>query len=106
MYIERARGVRLSVHLFVCFANPDCTSGAISLVRYDSKRQELPNCVRSHFTRGLATSWVFFKGLPSGDICSTASWALPNIFVRFYCSNFIASSVANSVVTAGAGEGH
>lgn len=111
-YIEQTRALRTSDQLFVCFANPvrgkplskqrlsRWIVEAISIA-YRSKGLQLPVGVRAHSTRGMATSWALFRGVPLEDICAAASWASPNTFVRFYRLDVTAATVARSVLTAG-----
>ncbi|XP_063350743.2 uncharacterized protein LOC134642723 [Pelmatolapia mariae] len=111
-YIERTQNVRLCDQLFVCFANPKRGRAlskqrlshwiieAISLA-YSTRGLALPHGVRAHSTRGMATSWALFKGVPVADICAAASWASPHTFVRFYRLDVTAPSVAHAVLSAG-----
>ena len=111
-YIDRTQGVRLCDQLFVCFANPARGKAlskqrlshwiveAISLA-YSSRGLPLPQGVRAHSTRGMATSWALFRGVSVTDICAAASWSSPHTFVRFYRLDVTAPSVAHSVLSAG-----
>ncbi len=73
---------------------------AISLA-YDSRGLPLSQEERAHSTRGMATSRVLFKGASVSDICAAASWSSPHTFVRFYCLDVTAPSVAHFVLFAG-----
>ncbi|XP_066533946.1 uncharacterized protein [Hoplias malabaricus] len=107
-YINRTQDFRRCDQLFVCFAKPvrgralskqrlsHWVLEAISIA-YSSKGMDLPEGVRAHSTRGIATSWALFKGVPVGDICAAASWASPHTFVRFYRLDVLAPSVAHAV---------
>ncbi|XP_065325845.1 uncharacterized protein LOC134621241 [Pelmatolapia mariae] len=111
-YIERTQNVRLCDQLFVCFANPNRGRAlskqrlshwiieAVSLA-YGTRGLALPHGVRAHSTRGMATSWALFRGVPVADICAAASWASPHTFVRFYRLDVTAPSVAHAVLSAG-----
>lgn len=111
-YIDRTQTVRSCDQLFVCFANPARGKAlskqrlshwiveAISLA-YGSRGLPLPHGVRAHSTRGMATSWALFKGVPISDVCAAASWSSPHTFVRFYRLDVTAPSVAQSVLSAG-----
>ena len=46
---------------------------------------------RAHDTRGLTTSWAFFKGVPLSDIIQAASWKTPSTFVSCYLKDILRS---------------
>lgn len=43
-----------------------------------------PLGVRAYSTRGMAFSQAFFRGSSLKDICVTAGWSSPSIFIKFY----------------------
>ncbi|XP_047229391.1 uncharacterized protein LOC124872980, partial [Girardinichthys multiradiatus] len=111
-YIDRTQSVRLCDQLFVCIANPARGKAlsrqrlshwiveAISLA-YSNRGLPMPRGVRAHSTRGIATSWALFRGVPMSDICAAASWSSPHTFVKFYRLDVTTPSVAHSVLSAG-----
>ncbi len=95
IYIERSAHFRQSEQLFVCFGGRTKGSlvtkqrlsrwiiDAITLV-YSSLGQQCPMRVRSHSTRGIASSWAWSSGVSIAEICAAAGWASPSTFARFY----------------------
>ena len=113
VYISRTQGFRLCDQLFVCFANP-VRGKALSKQRlshwiveaialaYSSKGLPLPVSLHAHSTRGMAASWALFKGVSLEQVCSAAACSSPHTFVRFYCLDVVAPSVAHSVLSSAA----
>lgn len=54
--------------------------------------------LRAHSTRGMATSWVLFKGVLVQNICAALSWASPHTYGRFYRLDVTEPSLAHSVL--------
>lgn len=50
--------------------------------------------VRAHDTRGIASSWALFQGVPLDDILKAAYWHNPNTFTSCYLSDVISSEAA------------
>ena len=112
IYIERTRGFRESDQLFVSWMKPRMGKPitkqrlshwiveAISLA-YSSKGHAPPTGLRAHSTRGMSTSWAFFKGVTIQDICKAASWSSPHTFARFYKLDVTAQTLAHAVLSVG-----
>ncbi|KAL7851538.1 hypothetical protein AOLI_G00218940 [Acnodon oligacanthus] len=54
--------------------------------------------LRAHSTRGMATSWALFRGVSVQDLCTAASWASGNTFVRFYRLDVTGPPLAHAVL--------
>lgn len=113
IYVDRTAAFRLSDQLFVSWANPykgkPITTQRLShwivdaiSAAYASKGQAAPAGLRAHSTRGLATSWALFEGVPADVVCRTAGWASYHTFVRFYRLDVTTSPVAHAVLSVGA----
>ncbi|KAL6479143.1 hypothetical protein MHYP_G00125760 [Metynnis hypsauchen] len=70
---------------------------AIALA-YKCKGSQLPEGLRAHSTRGMATSWALFRGVSVLDLCTAASWASGNTFVRFYRLDVTGPSLVHAVL--------
>ncbi len=102
-YIDRTRTVRQTEQLFICHGSRSLGQplskqrlshwivDAIKLA-YESAGLPPPGQLKAHSTRGMATSWALFRGVPVSDICAAASWATPHTFMRFYRLNVLDSS--------------
>ncbi len=68
---------------------------------YSVKGQLLPGNLRAHSTRGMAVSWVVFKGISMEDVCAADDWASPHTFVlRFYKLDVTKSALVQAVLEA------
>ncbi len=95
MYVERSNIWRKSSQLLVCFGAgrrglatskqriSHWVRDAISLA-YEVRGLPSPLSLRTHSTRGVASSQALFRGVPLEDICVAAGWSSPHTFVRFY----------------------
>ena len=102
-YIDRTKTVRQTEQLFICHGSRSLGQplskqrlshwivDAIKLA-YESAGLPPPGQLKAHSTRGMATSWALFRGVPVSDICAAASWATPHTFMRFYRLNVLDSS--------------
>ncbi|KAJ8333524.1 hypothetical protein SKAU_G00415320 [Synaphobranchus kaupii] len=112
VYVDRTKGFRKSNQLFVSWASTH-RGKPVSRQRlshwlveaisraYEYRGLQVPDGLRAHSTRGMATSWALFRGVSVQDICAAASWATPHTFVRFYRLDVTAPSVAHSVLSVG-----
>ncbi|XP_058879441.1 uncharacterized protein LOC131737040, partial [Acipenser ruthenus] len=94
-YMDRTKTVRQTEQLFICHGSRSLGQplskqrlshwivDAIKLA-YESAGLPPPGQLKAHSTRGMATSWALFRGVPVSDICAAASWATPHTFMRFY----------------------
>ena len=110
VYSDRTEGLRKGNQLFVSWAKPHVGKPvskqrlshwiveAITLA-YTSKGLQPPAGLRAHSTRGLATSWALFKGVPIQEVCAAACWASPHTFARFYRLDVTAPTLAHSVLS-------
>ncbi len=95
LYVDRSKIWRKSSQLLVCFGAgrrrlatskqriSHWVRDAISLA-YEARKLPSPLSLRAHFTRGVASSQAFFRGVPLEDICVAAGWSSPHTFVKFY----------------------
>ncbi len=95
IFIEHSASYRKSKLLFVGFGNR-AKGGpvpkqiiyrwfvdAITLA-HSSSRLQCTIGVRAHSTRGIASSWAWFSGVSTSDICEVAGWSSLSTFARFY----------------------
>ncbi len=95
IYIDHSQSFRTSDQLFVCFGGQQ-KGKAVSKQRlahwiveaivlaYQAWCLPCPLGVRTHSTRGVASSWALARGASIAEICKAAGWATPNMFARFY----------------------
>lgn len=94
-YVDRTKSFRTSQRLFVATHGPSrgqaVSSQTISkwLVRvihlaYELSHTPLPDLVRAHSTRVVATSTAFLRGSSLPDICRAATWSTPSTFAKHY----------------------
>ena len=93
-YISRTEEFHTS-RLFVCFygsqkGSPGSSQtvsrwivSAITLA-YDLAGKTLPEVLKAHSTRVLATSTALLRGVEVPDICRAATWSTPSTFVTQY----------------------
>lgn len=102
-YMDHTQAVRFCDHLFIVLIRlrvKRCPNGAY-LPRVQNSKSPLSAGVRSHSTRGMATSLALFKGASLNDICYVYSWSSPHTFVWFYLSDVTTPSLAHSVLSTG-----
>lgn len=100
LYVDRTASWRTTDQLFVCFA--DRSKGSplskgrlahwiteVITCSYVSAHRVLPDPVKCHSTRSVATSWAALRGVQLADICGAATWASPSTFSRFYRLNVV-----------------
>ncbi len=107
MYVDRSSQWRKSLQLLVCFGAgrkglavskhtiSHWVRDAISLP-YEVHSLPSPLDIRTHSTRGVASSQALFRGVPLEDICMAEGWSSPHTFVRFY--NFDVNTAPGSQV--------
>ncbi len=94
-YVHRAALWRRADQMLVCYCPPkrDLPASNRTLswwivdaftVAYESYDFPSPLGVKAHSKRSVAASKTFLAGVPMQDICNTAGWATPLVFVRFY----------------------
>ena len=108
-YVSRTQSVRQTDQLFVCYGARALGQGlsrqrlshwvvdAISTT-YGLAGRPLPGPVVAHSTRGVATSWARLRGVPLADLCTSATWASPSTFARFYQVNVVSPGVVEEAV--------
>ncbi len=95
IYFERSAPSRHTEQLFVSFGNRTkghpVTKQRLSkwivdavMLAYSSLGMQCPIGVRAHSTRGIASSWAWSRDVSITEICTTAGWATPSTFARFY----------------------
>ncbi len=95
VYIERSASYRKSEQIFVAFCKRakggPVTKQIISrwlvdaiTLAYSSLWLQCPIIVKTHYTRGIASSWACSSGVSISDICEAAGWSSPSTFARFY----------------------
>lgn len=111
-YVDRTRSFRQVDQLFVSWAKPNKGKPvskqrlshwiveAISMA-YSSAGLQVPVGLRAHSTRGLATSWAYFRGVSIQDICAAASWSSPLTFARFYRLDVTSQGLSHAVLSVG-----
>ncbi len=70
---------------------------------YASAHKVLPNPVKCHSTRSVATSWAALRGVQLTDICAALNWKSPSTFSRFYRLNVVSALNSCSKVVLGEG---
>jgi len=97
-YLLATKPFRKTDQLLVCFSGPNrghaATKTTISRwVRrciqeaYIACKQPLPEGIKAHDVRGMATSWAQFNSASLADICDTASWSQGSTFATHYQLN-------------------
>ena len=65
---------------------------------YTSSDTPVPEGLRAHSTRGVASSWAVSRGASLQEICTAANWSSPSTFATFYSLDVASSSVAHAVL--------
>ncbi len=114
VYVDRTAPWRTTDQILVCFSDRGKGSPVsksrlahwitkVITSSYASAHKVLPNPVKCHSTRLVATSWAALRGVQLTDIYAAATWNSPSTFSRFYGLNVV--SAPNSCSTAELGEG-
>ena len=100
-YLHRTKDIRTSDNLFVSINSPH---GAVSpdtisrwivqAIKAGGMPTILTQKVRAHDTRGMASSWALFQGVPLADILKAAYWHNPNTFTSCYLSDVLSNEAA------------
>lgn len=100
-YLHRTKDLRTSDNLFVSInsphgsVSPDTISRwIVQAIKAGGVSSILSQKVRAHDTRGIASSWALFQGVPLDDILKAAYWHNPNTFTSCYLSDVISSEAA------------
>ncbi|XP_047205458.1 uncharacterized protein LOC124857918 [Girardinichthys multiradiatus] len=112
LYVEKTADFRKSKQLFVSWASSHkgkpltkqrlshWVVGAI-IMAYESRGLAPPAGLRAHSTRGVASSWALFQGIPVEEICEAANWATPHTFTSFYKLDVTRPTLAHTVLGVG-----
>ena len=100
-YVHKTENLRSSDQLFVSVHSPH---GAVSpetisrwivlAIKAGGDTTVLSSRVRAHDTRGTASSWALFQGIPLEDILKAAYWHNKNTFTSCYLSDVITNEAA------------
>ncbi|XP_078246058.1 uncharacterized protein LOC140704554 [Pogona vitticeps] len=94
-YISRTRDFRASHKLFLCYygsrkgsaaSAPALSRWLVSTVvlAYQLSKKDVPEGIRGHSTRSMATSTALLRGVDLPDICRAATWSKVSTFVTHY----------------------
>nr|XP_020638367.1 uncharacterized protein LOC110073471 [Pogona vitticeps] len=94
-YVSRTKDFRKSERLFLCFFGPHkgCPASSSTLLRwlvstvtlaYQLASKEVPEGLKGHSTRSMATSTALLRGVDIPDICKAATWSRVSTFVIHY----------------------
>ena len=109
LYKQRTQAVRSTNQLFISYDTRQKGSAvarstlsrwiveAISLA-YTSAGVPVPEGLKAHSTRAVASSWAFARGASVQEVCLAANWSSPTTFAVFYSLDVAASSVPHAVL--------
>ena len=93
-YVSRTKDFRKSERLFLCFFGPHKGCPASSTLSrwlvstitlaYQLASKEVPEGLKRHSTRSMATSTALLHGVDIPDICKAATWSRVSTFVTHY----------------------
>uniref|UniRef100_A0ABM5GNR7 Core-binding (CB) domain-containing protein n=1 Tax=Pogona vitticeps TaxID=103695 RepID=A0ABM5GNR7_9SAUR len=94
-YISRTKDFRASPKLFLCYygsrkgsaaSAPALSRWLVSTVvlAYQLSKKDVPEGIRGHSTRSMATSTALLRGVDLPDICRAATWSKVSTFVTHY----------------------
>ncbi|XP_071506293.1 uncharacterized protein [Diadema antillarum] len=107
-YLHKTEELRTSDNLFISInsphgsVSPDTISRwIVQAIKAGGTTSILSHKVRAHDTRGIASSWALFQGVPLEDILKAAYWHNPNSFTSCYLSDVISNeaSFASAVLS-------
>uniref|UniRef100_A0A803J3I0 ribonuclease H n=1 Tax=Xenopus tropicalis TaxID=8364 RepID=A0A803J3I0_XENTR len=95
IYLQKTENVRKTDRLFVIPAGPRKGQPAKTATlrrwivmaiqkAYKEQGEPVPQGIRAHSTRGIASSWAAEAGAQPEAICRAATWATSNTFIRHY----------------------
>ena len=84
-------------------ASPTLSRWILDAIRlaYSSKGLDVPDGLRAHSTRAMASSWAVAKGVSIQEVCLAANWSSSATFATFYRLDVSASSMAHAVLEVG-----
>ncbi|XP_078240665.1 uncharacterized protein LOC144586384 [Pogona vitticeps] len=94
-YVSRTKDFRASHKLFLCYygsrkgsaaSSPALSRWLVSTVvlAYQLSKKDVPEGIRGHSTRSMATSTALLRGVDIPDICRAATWSKVSTFVTHY----------------------
>lgn len=94
-YVHRTKPLANDGGLFVCYSGSQkgrlVSSQRLSRwitstieLAYTLQKVPIPSRLTAHLTRAMATSMALWHGVSLQDICTAATWASPNTFIRHY----------------------
>ena len=97
LYVQRTAACRGCVkQLFVTHgpgkaagrvaATPTLSRWLLEAIRlaYSSKGLDVPDGLKAHSTRAMASSWAVAKGVSIQEVCLAANWSSASTFATFY----------------------
>lgn len=99
-YMYKTKTLRSSNQLFVSVhaphgaVSPDTISRWIVEAIKSGEKSITSSRIRAHDTRGVASSWALFQGIPLEDILKAAYWHNPNTFTSCYLSDVLTNEAA------------
>ena len=111
IYCQKTSAERITNQLFVSYGNsrqrkavtrPTLSRWIVDAIRmaYSSANVQVPDGLKAHSTRGVASSWAVSRGASLQEICTAASWSSPSTFATFYSLDVAPNSVAHLVLGA------
>ena len=109
VYCQRTSAERATNQLFVSYGNsrqrkavarPTLSRWIVDAIKmaYTSSNVEVPEGLKAHSTRGVASSWAVSRGASLQEICTAANWSSPSTFATFYSLDVAPNSVAHLVL--------
>ena len=94
-YVTRTKDFRKAHRLFLCFYGPRKGSPASSSslsrwlvstisLAYELLKKPVPEGLKAHSTRAMATSTALLRGIDIQEICRSATWSNASTFVTHY----------------------
>ncbi|XP_078246542.1 uncharacterized protein LOC144588170 [Pogona vitticeps] len=94
-YVTRSKDFRQTHRLFLCFYGPRKGSPASSSslsrwlvstisLAYELLQKPVPDGLKAHSTRAMATSTALLRGIDIQEICRSATWSNASTFVTHY----------------------
>lgn len=109
LYRQKTQAVRSTNQLFISYDPRQKGSAVVrsSLSRwiveaialaYTSAGVPVPERLRAHSTRAVASSWALARGASVQEVCLAANWSSPTTFAVFYSLDVAASSMPHAVL--------
>ena len=94
-YVSRTKEFRKAEKLFLCYygSHKGCAASSPALSKwlvstiylaYQLVKGDVPEGIRGHSTRSMATSAALLRGVDIPDICRAATWSRVSTFVTHY----------------------